>query len=220
VRDLANAHHFDLARAREEMRLAGHPDGIDEEVTVLIGEGDVGRIYGELLQADLRRIGITVKLRPLSFAAFLQETGTRRRAQAIITGWNMDFPDPANFYDPLVHSRAIADIRSQNKAFYSNPALDELLDRARAEVDRDARRQMYAEAARIVAEDAPWAFVFVPIQLELWQPYVKGYRPHPVWSQDYRQVWLDLPRERIARGLGRPRSTFASFLLPLAGAER
>ncbi len=197
VDDLEGAHHLDLDRAREEMRLAGFPDGLPEPITVTLGEGDVSRIYGELLQADLSHIGIEVELRPLSFAAFLQETGTRRRAQASLSGWNMDFPDPANFYDPLLHSEAITEERSQNKAFYSNPELDRILDEARAETDRQKRAEMYEEAARIVVDDAPWAFIFSPTQLEVWQPYVKGYRPHPVWSEDYRDAWLDLPRRRI-----------------------
>ena len=197
VRNLDGAHHLDLDRAREEMRLAGHPDGLDEEVTLLLGEGDVGRIYGELIQSDLARIGIQVKLRPLSFAAYLQESGTRRRSQMTFAGWNMDFPDPANFYEPLLHSDSITEERSMNKAFYSNPELDRILDDARAETDRAARAALYERAAAIVVADAPWAFIFSDMKMELWQPYVRGYEPHPVWSQDYRDIWLDLPRERI-----------------------
>jgi len=197
IPNLEGAHTFDLERAREEMRLAGHPDGLDEEVILVMGDGDASRITGELIQSDLARIGIRVKLRMLSFAAFLQETGKRGRVQMLFSGWNMDFPDPANFYEPLFHSRAIADENSQNRAFYANPDLDALLDEARAETDHAERRAMYAEAARILVDDAPWAFVYSPMLLEVWQPYVRGYEPHPVWSQDYRSIWLDLPRSRV-----------------------
>jgi len=197
VENLDGAHHLDLDKAREEMRLAGHPDGLDEEVTLLLGDGDVARIYGELIQSDLGQIGIDIKLRQLSFAAYLQESGTRNRAQMVLSGWNMDFPDPANFYEPLLHTNAIADENSQNRAFYSNPELDALLDEARAETDRTRRMALYERAAEIVVADAPWAFVFSDVKLESWQPYVRGYDPHPVWSQNYRDIWLDLPRERI-----------------------
>lgn len=200
--DLENEHHMDLARAREELALAGYPDGLPEEIELLTGDGDVSRIYGELFQSDMARIGIRVRLKQLAFATFLQQSGTRRMVQAHLSGWNMDFPDAASFFDPLFHSRAIADESSQNRAFYSNPELDALLDRARAETDRAARLQMYREAATILNDDAPWAFVFNPMLMEVWQPYVKGYRPHPVWSEDYRQVWLDLPRQRITDRLG------------------
>ncbi len=40
------------------------------------------------------------------------------------------------------------------------------------------------------------------MSMERWQPYVRGYRPHPVWSEDYRNVWLDLPRRRFAHQMG------------------
>jgi hypothetical protein len=55
---------YDLAAARREMALAGHPNGIAEEVTLWVGEGETGSIYGDLIQADLRRIGIRVRQRP------------------------------------------------------------------------------------------------------------------------------------------------------------
>ena len=198
VEDLPDAQRFDLERAREEMRLAGHPDGIDEPVEVLIGTGDVGRIYGELIQQDLAAIGIQVELRALAFGTFLSESGTRGRVQAHIGGWNLDFPDPASFFDPLLHSNSIAEERAQNRAFYSNPELDDVLDRARRETDRAARMALYREAAIIVNRDAPWAFAYNPSSYETWQPYVHGYRPHPVWTQDYRSIWLDTPRQRAA----------------------
>ena len=58
--------------------------------------------------------------------------------------------------------------------------------------------------------------VSIPLKTELHQAYVHGYVPHPVWSQDYRNVWLDLPRRRLAdraRGTGR----FGAALAPLGG---
>lgn len=197
VADLPSEHVHDLSRAREEMRLAGHPDGLDEPVEILIGTGDVGRIYGELVQQDLAAIGIEVELRAMAFGPFLAESGTRRRVQAHMSGWNLDFPDPASFFDPLFHSNSISDEHSQNRSFYSNPELDDLLDRARRETNRATRMDLYRQAAEIVTRDAPWAFAFNPSSYESWQPYVHNYRPHPVWTQNYRTVWLDIPRRRV-----------------------
>jgi hypothetical protein len=81
--------------------------------------------------------------------------------------------------------------------------------------------QMYREASRIIARDAPWAFVLTNVQMEMWQPYVRNYRPHPVWSNFYRDVWLDLPRERWAFGPRLPglAGKLAAFA-PMAGAKR
>lgn len=221
---MPNAHHFDLERAREEMALAGHPvtregdvwvaEGVSE-VEMWVGEGDTGRAYGELTQQDLAQIGIAVTLRQVAFPIYLQETGRRRTVALFLAGWSADFPDASNFLDILFHSRSIHDEASENRTFYSNPALDALLDRARIEPDRAARVALYRDASRIVVDDAPWGFIFSSVQLEAWQPYVRGYRPHAVWSQLYRDVWLDEPRRRVAETLRRAGAGTFAALAPL-----
>ena len=71
----------------------------------------------------------------------------------------------------------------------------------RPETNRDKRLALYAEANAILAEDAPWAFIYYPVDMIAWQPYVKGFRPHPVWANEYRHVWLDLPKERVSQAM-------------------
>lgn len=196
--DLPTKQVFDLERAKEEMRLAGFPDGLDEPITLWVrGEGEVR--VAQLFQQDLKKIGIDIELKLVSFATYLKETGRPRVAQAAFTGWHQDFPDPSNFMDILFHTRSIHPENSENRSFYSNPRLDAILDRARAEMDREERLALYARANAILAADAPWVFLYYPVDMFAWQPYVKGFRPHPVWLNEYRNVWLDLPRQRVSQ---------------------
>jgi peptide/nickel transport system substrate-binding protein len=198
--ELPTRQTFDLDRAKEEMRLAGFPNGLAEPVTLWVrGEGEVR--VAQLFQQDLARIGVGIELKVVSFATYLKETGRPRVAQAAFTGWHQDFPDPSNFMDILFHSRSIHPENSENRSFYRNPRLDAILDRARAEVDRDARLALYAEANAILADEAPWALLYYPVDMFVWQPYVKGFRPHPVWLNEYRNVWLDLPRRRVSQSI-------------------
>ncbi|GAB4207087.1 MAG: ABC transporter substrate-binding protein [Sandaracinaceae bacterium] len=204
VEGLEGEHHFDLDRARAEMRAAGHPverigsrwvaRGLETPIEVWVGAGETGRVYGELIQHDLAAIGLDIRIRQVAFPVYLSETARRRTVPLFLTGWSADYPDPSNFFDTLFHSRSISDTGSQNRAFYASPELDALLDRARIEPNHEARMAMYAEASRRVVADAPWAFVFSNLVTDVWQPYVRGYRVHPVWRPFYRDVWLDLPR--------------------------
>jgi ABC-type transport system substrate-binding protein len=189
---------FDLARAREEMRLAGHPTGLSEPVTLWMSDGASGRVYGELLQADMAKIGIEVALKPVSFPVYLEETGKPKTAQMVAGGWSMDFPDPSNVLH-LVSSAARSEHDSMNRSFFSDPALDALLDQAIVERDPTRRTAMYREANNRVAALAPWACHSNTQAFQAWQPYVKGYRPHPTYWMQVRDVWLDLPRKRIAQ---------------------
>jgi len=218
--ELPSLQTFDVERAQRELAQARYRPGEDEPLTLMTGDTETDRYYGELFQEDMRRLGIEVRLRPVSFAVYLTETGKPNHVGMFNTGWNMDYPDPANFIDVLFHSRSIRPVNSQNRAFYSNPELDALLDRARGEPNRERRVGMYRQANELLAREAPWAFTYYPLVMELWQPYVRGYRPHPVWSEDYRSVWLDLPRQRVARMLRGPRATparQAAALFPFGG---
>jgi len=198
--ELPTRQEFDLERAKEEMRLGGYPNGWSEPVSVWVrGEGDIR--LAQLFQQELKAIGIEIELKQVTFATYLRETGKPRVAQAAFTGWHQDFPDPSNFMDILFHSRSIHPQNSENRSFYRNPKLDDILDRARPETNREKRLALYAEANAILAEDAPWAFLFYPVDMFAWQPYVKGFRPHPVWLNEYRHVWLDLPKRRVSQSI-------------------
>ena len=208
---LPERQRFDVGRAKEEMRLAGHPNGLHEPVDMWLGQSPGAQSTGELVQADLKAIGIEVNLKPVAFPVYLEETGKRRTVQMFTTGWLMDFPDPSNFLDVLFHSRSIRNRNSENRAFYSNLELDTILDAARIEIDADKRIGLYRKANAIVARDAPWAFLYSSLNYEAWQPYVKGYEPHPVWDRMFRDVWLDLPRQRLAAS-GRAQVPVANML--------
>lgn len=217
--NMEDGQRYDLDRAREEMRLAGYPDGLPEPITVWnTGTDETSRVYGELLQHDLAQIGIEVEIRSVSFAVYLTESGKPNTVPCFFTGWNMDFPDPSNFLETLFHSDQIHPENSQNRSFFNSPEFDAMMDRARSEQDADARLAIYQEANRYISREAPWAMGYYTLNMEIWQPYVKGYRPHPVWSEDYRNVWLDEPRRRITHMLqGHPATRLAAQLFPFGG---
>ncbi|MEZ4254318.1 MAG: ABC transporter substrate-binding protein [Polyangiales bacterium] len=195
---LPHAQKFDLDLAKEEMRLAGFPNGLPDPITVWTQEGESAKAQAELLQADLRKIGIPVDIKPVSFATYLTESGKRGRVPMALSGWNLDFPDPADFLDVLLNSSAIHDVASENRSFYSNPELDRILNAARVEPDEAKRTALYREANDITAHDAPWVFIYNPIEFQVRQPYLRNYTVHPVYKYNYRFVWLDLPRRRLA----------------------
>jgi ABC-type transport system substrate-binding protein len=216
---LPHLQHFDLARAKEEMVAAGHPGGLDEPVTLWTSDGSAARMYGALLQADLMKIGIEVQLKQVSFPVYLEETGKPRTAQMVAGGWVMDFPDPSNLFS-LVSSAARSEHDSMNRSFYSDPKLDALLDRAIVERDPQLRAAMYREANDFVANAAPWAFHSNTQAFQAWQPYVKGFVPHPAYWLAVDDVWLDLPRKRIAQARRRDELKQLAGVLPLLWGGR
>ncbi len=60
---------------------------------------------------------------------------------------------------------------------YTNPEVDTLLDRARATIDVDARRDVYRQVYRLVRDDAPWIFLYNPTLFWGVGPGAQGFEP-------------------------------------------
>ncbi len=96
-----------------------------------------------------------------------------------------------------------------------------MLDRARRSTDEAERKRLYREAEDIVVQEAPWATSYTYSYLELWQPYLHGYRPHPVLSQHVRHAWIDGGQKKVAaRGCSRGLRALDRFTCPERGAGR
>src|SRR5262249_15025837 len=137
------------------------------------------------LQADLAAVGVRVHIERMSLASFGAAIWSARGPAFSKDGWLGDFPDPTSFLDPQFHSRAIQDDNPTNSPFYSTPEFRALLDSARGEPDAEKRAALYRPAERILYDDAPWIWDYHQQMVEVVQPYVAGYAPHPVWLRDY-----------------------------------
>lgn len=180
----------DPAKARALLAEAGYPDGFAVDYVIMADE-EAERLALSL-QADLAEVGVRVRISRMSLATFATATWDPHGPAFSKVGWLADFPDPTSFLDPNFHSRSITEVSSPNNTFYANPALDALLDRARGEPDPARRAALYREAERILYDDAPWIWDYHQQMVEVTQPYVAGYAPHPIWLRDYTSAWLDV----------------------------
>lgn len=216
----------DPALALAEMARAGYAfdpvtrkGGYPREIELLTIAGTFEQQVAEVVQQQLARVGIRIRLRLVSFATYLTEVARRRTAVMGTTGWNADYPDAANFFEPNLSSKAIQDEGSQNYAFLSNAELDRVLDLAHTEQDTARRLDLYAKAEAIVRDEAPWIPMYSVRILELWQPYVRGYRRHPVLQQQFSEVWLD-PAARSTAAFATNNRPPALAWIPFGGPDR
>jgi ABC-type transport system substrate-binding protein len=197
---------YDYAAALEHMRLAGYPydpkTGRGGYAPIIpyyaVPQGSV--LYtAQLLQQDLAKIGLHLDIRIVNSPTFLALAGRRKAAAMTSPGWLMDYPDPSDFFDPIFGSNYISEENSTNYAFYKNPRLDELLARARHELDTKTRYAIYGEANRIVCDDAPEAFTFFFHYFVVSQPYVHNFSAHSVWPSYAANAWVDHGPKRAGK---------------------
>lgn len=196
--DRLRGQRYDYRAALEHMRRAGYPydpvtktGGYPHVIPYLVYQQSLVEFFAQVLAQQLAKIGIRIEIRLVNYPTFLALRG-RRHTTAFGPGfWMQDYPEAGSFLEPLFHSKSINDEDSNNWAFYKNPRVDELLDRAKRELDEGRRKKLYSEAQEILCDDAPWAFTTYFHGYAQWQPYVRNYEPHPMWTHDLKQVWLD-----------------------------
>ncbi len=129
---------------------------------------DVRRDIAEIVQAQLRPLGIAVQPRLVEWTSMirqlqgaLNDEGEREREfEAVISGWvDWEAKDDAG----ILHSRNLDG--PYQYVGYSNPRADALIDELAVTVDRDAARPLWTEYQRLIANDAPYAVLYYPQRL-------------------------------------------------------
>lgn len=153
----------DPAKARELLKEAGLEKGF--KTTLYVFNVDPNPRIAQAIQQDLKEVGIEVALKNLAQANVIAAGGKPKTAPMIWSGgmaWIADFPDPSNFYGPILGC-AGAVSGGWNWSWYCNKALDARATEADAMSD-PAMAAQRAEAWKTVftdvMKDAPWAPVF------------------------------------------------------------
>jgi ABC-type transport system substrate-binding protein len=186
--DSITPYPHDPARARALLAEAGYPNGFAVEYMTTADE-DAEKL-AQSMQSDLAKVGVRMSITLVSQTTYITAVAKPGLVPFSYQGWFGDYPDPTSFFDPKFHSRAIGE-GSTNDTGYRNPEVDGLLDAARAELDPEKRAAMYRRVERLLYDDAPWIFDYHRMTVEVTQPYLRGYRPHPIWLRDFTSAWID-----------------------------
>jgi peptide/nickel transport system substrate-binding protein len=146
---------YDPTRADRLLDESAHPrgpGGIRFHLTMKTSTDESTRLLAAVLQQQLARVGIALELRSYEFATFYADV-TRGAFQMYSLRWIGGNEQPDIF--SYAFSTARFSPKGANRSHYSNPKLDALLDDAAQNPDQARRRQDYAEAQKILAEDLP-----------------------------------------------------------------
>ena len=151
---------YDLAKAKQLLAEAGFPNG-GFKITHYFLEGDTHKkSMGELLQAELRTLGIQMDIRSLIVARMFEmvrDFGKTRNPASAIDMITIFTParifDPHNYLDWHFNSKAWE--YGRNFMYYENPEVDRLLAQAAATLDDAQARPLYRQVADLVMKDAP-----------------------------------------------------------------
>ena len=150
---------YDPARAQALLKEAGYPNGFAVDLDCSAQQPADAICQG--IAGMLSRIGIRVAYKPLQFNILLPRLNTSDTSMYVI-GWTPATAEQEGVLVPLVHSRpggVKTTVGEYNFGNYSNPKVDELLDKARVEFDSAKRYALFNEAMSVMDADA----AFVPL---------------------------------------------------------
>lgn len=189
-------------RARRMLLDAGWKDTDDDGIldrqgrpfrfTILTNQGNSERIHAaEIIQQNLKGVGIDAKIRVMEWQAFLEQVD-KRSFDAIILGWSMG-RDP-DIYD-IWHSSKTKK-GEYNFVGYKNPEVDRLLVAGRRTFDTEKRKKIYYRIHKILADEQPYAFLYVPDATPIVHKRFKGIEVAPLGIM-YNFIHWYVPKDRM-----------------------
>lgn len=147
--------YYDPVKAKQYLTEAGFPNGFEMTLWAM----PVSRIYNpnarkmaELIQSDLRQIGIRTRIVEYEWNTFIERIG-RHEHDSVLLGWAADTPDPDNFFSPLLSCTAT--FTGKNPANWCNPEFDLLLTQALDTNDLKMRKFYYQQAQEMLIRELP-----------------------------------------------------------------
>jgi len=161
---------YDPARAREFLAKSAHAGNAAFEITYpsdpyLLDVKDAAL----LVQANLAAIGITVQLRPTESGKLLTDVIKGSQQSAL---WAVIGPLDPTF---IMQSCYTPDQTLQKGTGYSNAKLTQLVLDSQAALTEDELKPIMVAAQKILAEDAPSAWIGTVHAFNLWNRKVSGF---------------------------------------------
>ena len=152
---------YDPEGAKAKLAEAGLADGFTTELYVM--NTDPNPRIAQAIQQDLKAIGVTAEIRSLAQANVI-EAGGAGQAPMIWSGgmaWIADFPDPSNFYGPILGCAGAGE-GGWNWSKFCDEGIDAMATDADSMTDPSApeRLKMWSDVYMKVMEEAPWVPVF------------------------------------------------------------
>ena len=162
--DEINPYNYDPEKAKQLLEEAGWklgPDGYryknGEKFTIHFLQSTPNPVNDALVPIaveNYKQLGIEFIAEPMEFNLIVEKIkkAKEKTFDMYFMAWGLSAePDPYNIF----HSKG-----SQNRNGYSNPKVDELIVKAREELDMNKRKELYHELYKVLNEDLPYIFMY------------------------------------------------------------
>ncbi len=145
------------------------------------------RQFDELMRRSLQKIGIRLEIQKERFAE-LNKLADQCRLTLRHAAWIADYPDGDNFMQLLYGPNS----GQTNAACYRSLEFDRRYEKSRRLPHGAERNQLYRGMTRQMEADTAWLLTDSRYRNVLVQPYVVGFKKHPVYAHEF--LYMDVER--------------------------
>jgi oligopeptide transport system substrate-binding protein len=175
---------YDPERAKKLMADAGYPNGRGMPPLKIANLAPFRNEIAYFADQWKQVLGVSVDLDIQERATFLRSLNAGE-TPFFSWGWTADYPDALYFLSQVWHSKS-----PFNRARYSNPGFDALIDRATITPDNATRYKQYAAAETVLLDDWGTCGLYVRTSVAVVKPNVKGVVLAPMRMLPYGKVTI------------------------------
>jgi len=147
---------FNLAKARAEMAQSKYRNGVPRTTFPAIAGLANFTGVAQGVAGMLEKIGINGEVKAMPVGQFVAlGSGPKENIDTFASGLACQVADPGLFANTLLHSKRVK-VGGVNRANYTNPAADALIDGAKKLSDPAERFAAYGKLLKILARDVPY----------------------------------------------------------------
>ena len=177
----------DITKAKALLKELGFDESNPFTFEVVTNTGNDTRINAaQILQYQLAKAGVIMKIRVMEWQAFLNTIVHPRNFEAVILGWGLALMPDAY---PLWHSDSDK-LGRFNFVGYRNEEVDRLIEKGSLTINRDELGKIYKKIFKIIADDLPYLFLYIPNSITVVNDKIKNVEPAFTGVTHNQKDWI------------------------------
>jgi oligopeptide transport system substrate-binding protein len=187
-----------IKKAKEELKLAGHPNGVGlGEIVLTVKNSSLARQVAEFFVQEMSKVGIKARLDMVSWGKLLDKAN-KGSYQIFYLAWFVGLPTGFEFFNLLYGPNWPG---SYNRMGHINPEFDDLYDKSLASTEKSVHKKNFRLMNKIALMDVPLLPLVHAKTFYLKNAWLKNYVPAEIAGglEQYYDIDLVSKKELLSK---------------------
>ncbi|MEA2072588.1 MAG: peptide-binding protein [Campylobacterota bacterium] len=164
----------DVKKAKELLKKAGYTKENPLTFEIVTSNSSPIRPYAaQILQHQLKKVGVIVTLRVMEWQAFLNMIVFPHKFDTVLLGWGLSpTPDPYLFWHKDSDKKG-----GFNLVGYNNPEVNKMIEESQSIIDREKLASRWQKMFQLITDDNPYLFLYIPNSITAVDKEIKNIEP-------------------------------------------